>query len=388
MKADNLKQRVQEEINAIADKLISLSKKIHDNPELGLNEFKAAKWLTAELEGEFEVERGIGEMPTAFRATHRHSLGKPTIALLAEYDALPGLGHACGHNLIATAGLGAALGLSALMSDLTGTLQLIGTPAEETVGGKVQLVEKGVFKDVDAAMMFHPAGETVITAKALALKQLKISFTGRAAHAAASPEKGLNALEGVLLTFSSINALRQHIKDEARIHGIITEGGRAPNIVPEYAEAMFEVRALTDEYLDELVEKVKNCASGAALATGTKVSIEFQGYSFKALKSNSVLERLFGNNLEQLGIKTDAPEEGLGSTDMGNVSQEVPAIHPMVAIGSKDLIAHTPEFAQAAVSEQGHQGMITAAKALAMTAIDLFTSPDLMEKARREFNGQ
>jgi len=398
-----IKSAVGEAIDKLQPTLIDLSERIHRHPETKFEEYQASKWLSemAEAAG-FRVEKPIGGLETAFRASYSGAgegptVEKLTIAFLAEYDALPKLGHACGHNLIATASLGAALGLHAVMDRpfdtpaatqdrLPGSVQLIGTPGEEGGGGKVILAKAGVFDDVDVAMMFHPSRKTVLWKHSLARRKLLIEFFGKSTHAAASPEKGINALDATIQTFQSINALRQHIKDDARIHGIITHGGDAPNIVPDYSASLFYVRALDDDYCDELLEKVKNCAHGASIATGARVEMEMQG-AYKSLQTNMALAQAFKANLEALGLDFDEidPSKGIGSTDMANVSHVTAAIHPYLSIGPKDLVGHSTEFAEAAASEKGQQAMIAAAKALAETAVDIMLRPSLFAAIRAEF---
>ncbi|HHE47617.1 MAG TPA: M20 family peptidase [Candidatus Acetothermia bacterium] len=298
----DLKERVWERIEELADELWDLALKIHDNPELGFKEYKAANWLTEELrKGGFEVEIPYGGLETAFRAEHPERSEGPAIAILAEYDALPELGHACGHNLIATIAVGAALGLSPLKKELPGRLVVLGTPAEEGGGGKILLVRAGAFRDIDLAMMVHPADQTLVGRGSLAITEVVIEFKGKAAHASSEPEKGVNALDAVIQTFNSLNALRQHIKDGARIHGIITHGGVKPNIVPEYAAANFYVRAPENDYRDELVEKLRRCAEGAALATGAELTFKKVGHEYKSIRPNVELAQAFRRSLEAFG---------------------------------------------------------------------------------------
>lgn len=380
------KLQVQEAIDAMKDELVELANKLHNNPETKFVEYKASKWLREAAErGGFEAQQPVGELDTAFKATFHGEAG-PTIAFLSEYDALPGLGHACGHNLIGTASLGAAIGMVKGLDSIPGTIQLIGTPGEEGGGGKVILADAGVFDGVDVAMMFHPSGQTVLYKYALARRKLKIEFFGKAAHSAGCPEKGRNALEATLLTFASINSLRQHMISSSRIHGIITDGGKAPNIVPDYSASLFYVRAMDDNYCDDLLERVEDCAQSAAIATGTEVQMEMQG-AYKTLITNMTLAETFKQNLEQLGWQFDnvPPDQSIGSTDMANVSHVVPAIHPYLSIGPEDLAGHSTEFAAAAASDKGHQAMITAAKAMAMTAVDILFRPSLLAKIRNEF---
>lgn len=379
-----------EAIDGLETTLVDLSKSIHRNPETKFEEHKASQWLVevAEEAG-FRIEQPLGGLETAFRATFAAPSPGPTIAFLAEYDALPKLGHACGHNLIGPASLGAALGLKTVMDDLPGSIQLIGTPGEEGGGGKVILTEAGVFDDVDAVMMFHPAGKTILWKQALARRKLFIEFFGKPAHAAAVPEKGISALDATIQTFQNINALREHIVDSSRIHGIITHGGDAPNIVPDYSASLFYVRAMDDDYCDDLLEKVKRCARGAALATGARVEMEMQG-AYRSLQTNAPLAEAFKRNLEALGwtFSDVDPSKGIGSTDMGDVSHVAPAIHPYLSIGPEDLIGHSPEFAAASASEEGFEAMMAAAKAMAATAVDFLLQPRLREAIREAFEAQ
>ncbi len=381
------KATVFQAIDDLRTALVDLAKRIHDNPEVKFQEVEASRWLseTARQAG-FRVERPIGGLDTAFRASYAGARDGPTIAFLAEYDALPRLGHACGHNLIGPASLGAALGLQAVIEDLPGSIHLIGTPGEEGGGGKVILAEAGVFDDVDAAMLVHPSGRTILWKHALARRKLLIEFFGKAAHAAASPEKGISALDATLQTFQNINALREHVLDSSRIHGIITHGGDAPNIVPDYSASLFYVRARDDDYCDELLEKVKNCARGAAVATGARVEMEMQG-AYHSLRTNAPLAHAFKSNLESLGWRFEQvdPAEGIGSTDMGDVSHVAPAIHPYLSIGPEDLVGHSPEFAAASASQQAFKAMIAAAKAMAATALDVMLQPDLHRAIRADF---
>ncbi len=387
---ENVKASALQTVEAIRPTLVRLSKRIHQHPEVKFEEHKASRWLSeTAAEAGFRVEQPIGGLDTAFRASHAGKKEGPTVAYLAEYDALPKLGHACGHNLIGTASLGAALALRSVVDDLGGSVQLIGTPGEEGGGGKVILAEAGVFDGVDAALMFHPSPQTILWKLALARRKLFIEFFGKAAHAASCPEKGISALDAVIQTFLSINALREHTVETARIHGIITDGGDAPNIVPDYAACLFYVRAMDDSYCDALLEKVKDCARGAALATGARVEMEMQG-AYRSLRTNLPLAQAFKENLEALGwtFANVDPAKGIGSTDMGNVSHVTPALHPYLSIGPEDLVVHSPEFAEAATSEQAFEAMMDAAKALAATGIDVLLKPGLREAMQEDFHSK
>jgi amidohydrolase len=381
-----LKASVIAKVEAQRQQLRDLSLKIHSNPELGFQEVKAAAWLMQYLEKNgFTVQRGICELETAFRGSYGE--GKPAIALVAEYDALPHLGHACGHNLIAGGSVGAAVAAKEAVDQWGGSVQVIGTPAEELYGGKVIMAKRGAFDSLDVAMMVHPGSHNAAVTPALACIALEVEFFGRAAHAAGHPEAGINALEAMLLSFAAINSLRQHIKDKARIHGIITDGGDAANVVPAHSAGNFLVRAEDDAYLDELKEKVLDCFVSGATATGARLEYRWGETRYAPMRNNITLAKLFRQNMESLGRRMPLydPDRSFGSTDMGNVSQVVPGIHPGVAIVSPEVVNHSPEFALAAASEAGIEGMLDAAKAMAMTIVDLIASPETAAQVKREF---
>ncbi|MFX0066663.1 MAG: M20 family metallopeptidase [Candidatus Hermodarchaeota archaeon] len=381
------KEKVNSYIDEIKDKLISVSKEIFDNPETAFKEFKASQLLADELhKAGFEVELGVAGLETAIQAVHPAKTEGSTIAILGEYDALPEIGHGCGHNLIATAALGASLALGKIKANLPGKLIFFGTPAEEEGGGKIKMVQSGLFDDVDVAMMFHPSsGYTMAGRGSLAMTEVKIEFFGKAAHSSNSPEDGINALDAVIQTFNGINALRQHIKSSARIHGIITHGGIKPNIVPDYAAACFYVRSPDNKYCDELLNKLRNIVQGAALATGATHSFN-EVSSLHAMKCNRLFGETFIKNLETLGVPIKPlKNKKWGSTDMGNVSHVVPSIHPYIQICDENIPGHSREFAKAAISQQGQETMLQAAKAFAMTAIDLYTNPELVKQIKEEF---
>ena len=386
LEIEKLKASVSGEVDARRQELKKLSQKLHANPEIGFHEVKAAAWLTGYLEENgFSVERGICKLPTAFRASYGQ--GKPSIAILAEYDALPGIGHACGHNLIATLAVGAGVAAKPAIDLCGGSLLLIGTPGEETYGGKAIMADRGAFSNVDIAMMVHPGELDTATTKALANQALEVEFLGRAAHAAANPEKGINALEAMLVAFAAINSLRQHIRSTARIHGIITDGGQAANIVPEHSAGSFLVRAEDYAYLDELKEKVLNCFKGAATASGARLKYRWGEVRYAPMRNNLTVARLFRQNMQSLGrrMQLTHPESSVGSTDMGNVSQLVPSIHPIVAIAPPETPHHSTQFAEIAASEAGQRGLVDAAKALALTVVDLVSHPEIVIKIREEF---
>ncbi len=380
-------------VDAARDGLIALSDRIGSNPELGMQEEKASAWHAAVLEqAGFAVTHPYAGMATAFRAELTGNGPGPTVALLVEYDALPDIGHACGHNLHGVMSIGAALALAQYRSEWPGKLVVLGSPAEEGAvdgaGGKVVLVSAGAFEGVDAAMMVHASTRNILSMPSLAREAFEITFRGKPAHAAAIPHEGINALDAALLTFNAVNALRQHLTSDVRLHGIITKGGVSPNIVPEYAEIRMYARAADAAYLDEVMEKVKNCARGAAQATGAKMAWRATAHPYKNMITNKALSGAFAAALAGLGAPLHpSPNRGSGSTDMGNVSQVVPSIHPYIAISDDPVPGHSREFAACAVSPRGHEGLILGAKALALTAMHLYESPELVKAAKDEFAG-
>jgi amidohydrolase len=383
-----VKDQIAAAVDRLGDDLESLSRRIHDNPELGYHEVKAAGWLTEFLAGHgFKVERGVAGVDTAFRATLETGAG-PTIAIMCEYDALPAIGHACGHNVIATAGVGAGAGLAAVRDRLPhGRILVIGTPAEEGGGGKVRLLRGGVFESVDAAMMVHGWDRWVPHQDLLGVARVGFEFTGRAAHASADPWEGVNALDAVIQTFNNIAMLRQQVRPDSRIHGIVTSGGAAPNIIPEYTAAMFYVRAAHLDYLADLQARVIACAEGAAQATGCTVKATVYDNTYEPMKRNQTLADAFRTNMRTLGIP-ESPEvkERLGSSDVGNVSQALPTIQPYVKIAPDGTPWHSRAFAEAAVSPLAREGMLAAAKVMAMTTLDLLAEPGLVARARHDFS--
>jgi amidohydrolase len=385
--ASQLKDEISTRIDALRPELERIGRDIHANPEIAYEERQAVGWLTALLrEHGFEVEVGVANTPTAFVATRRKGTG-PSIAFLSEYDALRGLGHGCGHNLIATASAGAGIALAEALDRVSGRVQVIGTPAEEGGGGKIRLIRAGIFQEVDAAMMFHPDSRTQVLHWALAVTHMHFEFIGRAAHASGDPEQGINALDAFVLAYNGISMLRQHIKEGARLHGFLKEGGTAPNIVPDRTSGEFLVRARDTAYMQELVQKVKNIFQAAALATGCSVKLTFDEEPYSDLRNNAVLAALFEENLRRLGIDPvePVPWANAGSTDMGNVTHVVPGLHPTLAIAPADVPTHSQAFLEASGSLRGYQAMIDAAKALAMTGADLLADPSLVEKAKSEF---
>lgn len=357
----------------------SISKYIWDNPELGHKEFKGSQALIKKLKEEgFAVEEGIASMKTAFRATYKGKNHGPTIALLAEYDALPELGHGCGHNLIGVSAVMAGVALKEVVDSLGGAILVIGTPAEETDGGKVAMVEQGVFNTIDAALMVHPAQAYESSGSSMAMEALQFDFYGKPAHGAASPHKGINALDALVNMYVAISTLRQQLPSDVRIHGIISKGGDAANIIPDHTQGQFYVRAMKKEQLRVVIEKVKKCAHGAAMVTGCTVEIKNYEESYDDMVTNEYISDLYDNNLIKLGVNPKDIHKGSdhGSLDMGNVSHVVPAIHPFVKICSSDIAGHTKEFSAAAGTKDGFEQMLIGIKAMALTAYDLFTNPE------------
>jgi amidohydrolase len=384
------KQEIIDRIDQLALRLCEMSDWMYHHPEIGHQEFQSSKLLAEELEKHgFEVERPFAGMETAFRAVYRGGEG-PTIAILAEYDALPGIGHGCGHNIIGTSSIGAAIGLRHGWADLPGTIVVYGAPAEEgavdNAGGKVFLVEHGAFTGIDAALMVHPSQHNALGGPSNAREALEMVFKGKTAHAAGAPHEGINALDAAIQTFNNWNALRQHVKPDVRIHGIIKEGGLSPNIVPDRAVIRMYARAQDSDYLAEVVEKVKNCARAGALAAGASVEIRQTAKPYKDMINNKRMGELFARNVQALGEPMSlAAGGGAGSTDMANVSHEVPSIHPYISISSQKLTGHSTALADATIEPEGHRGLIIAAKAIACTVADLLSDNAGLAQVREEF---
>jgi amidohydrolase len=389
--ANRLKDDVCAAVESVRDEVLSTSRFIWENPELGLQEKKASALLRHRLsEHSIESQGGIAGMETAFRADIGE--GGPAVAIMAEYDALPGVGHGCGHNVIAAAALGATLALSALGPRLPGRVRLLGTPAEESAvehaGGKVPILRDGHLRSIDAAIMIHPGSRTMAsTTPSLAARALKVEFFGRAAHAASAPHMGINALDAVIQTFNGINALRQQVQPDARIHGVITHGGETPNVIPAYAAARIRVRARSATYLRELYERVLACAEGAARATGARLDWHEDVYPYHNTLPNMAIAEALTANLRRLGLAIDEAEEGAGtgSTDFGNVSHAVPACYAYMAIAATGTPGHSEAMCRAANSPAARAAAINGAKLLAMTVIDLLLEPVLLKAAKREF---
>jgi amidohydrolase len=395
MTSEFRRQQALDAIDASAGELRAVSQFIHDHPEIALEEVRSSAAAADVLEKfGFEVERGIAGLPTAFRATTGSADG-PHIAFLAEYDALPGVGHGCGHNLICLSALAAGIGAKAALNGARARITVFGTPAEEAVGGKVIMKNAGVFDDVDAAMGAHPGDAEAYcptvpgSGEALACQAVTLAFRGQAAHAAADPFNGINALDAVILTFNGVNALRQHVKSDARLHGIIVKGGEAPNVVPDDTEALFYVRAGTQKYMYELVEKVRKIGEGAALMTGATLEFSFPEDASWDMITNYRLAQALKTNIDRVGlVLPDAKaEEGAGSTDWGNVSYAVPSVETAYPIVAGRCTWHSQDVVDAAESELGYGNTFLVAKAMALTALDLIEQPEILAAVKAEFAG-
>jgi len=385
---DNFKEQAWRAIRAHEPELCALAIRILEHPELGYAEEQASAWVSEALARHgFKVERPYGGLPTALRA-YRGTGSGPRVAFLAEYDALPGVGHGCGHNLIAAAAVGAALGVAAVLEQTGGDLYVIGTPAEEVTdqeAGKIKLLKAGAFQDIDVALMTHPSSGSYILGGDLGFIACELIFRGRAAHAAVDPWNGANALDGLLLTFNNINALRQHLRPEIRIHSMITDGGQAPNIIPERASARVMVRAPDSQTLAQVFARVQDCARAGALASGTEVDVEVLTTVYNR-RVFPTLNRLIVANFDQLGEPLNKkPFHSGGSADLGNLSHAMPATMFWIKTHPVGTPGHSPELAQAAGEEPALRGMLASACVLAGVALDLFSDPALLEQVREDF---
>ncbi|HEX9343012.1 MAG TPA: M20 family metallopeptidase [Actinomycetota bacterium] len=367
------KAAVRERIEQAKDDLLGLSRRIHANPEIGFEEEQACGWLCELLsDAGFQVEAGIAELPTAFVA--RSGPGPLRLVICAEYDALPGIGHACGHNIIAASSAGAAIGLAGLAADLGIEVVVLGTPAEEGGGGKILLLERGAFAGAHAAMMVHPTPLDLTAMPVIAVDQFTVRYTGRTAHASAWPELGINAADALVVAQTAIGLLRQHLRPTDRVHGIVTKGGDAPNVVPADTSGRWLVRAASLEELDEVAQKVRRCFEAGALATGSTVEVTLDHVPYAEMHHDPGLRAAYRRNAEAVGRRFPDDEgpyqRAAGSTDMGNVSLALPSIHPTIGIDSLPAVNHQPEFTAACVTPAAEQALMDGAIALAWTAID------------------
>jgi amidohydrolase len=384
------KARLAELVRADREVILGLSHAIHADPEVAFQEVRAAARIAELLASRgFQVEHGVGSLATAIRATHPGGRGTdgPRIGVLAEYDALPGVGHGCGHNTMAASGVGAALALAAAAAGIRGTIVFLGTPAEEAGSGKAIMIEEGAFEGLDAALLFHPSDRTHTRVILLASEDIEVVFTGAESHASSDPFLGRNALDAMVSLFTSIGPWRQQLPIGARVHGIITDGGRAANIIPGRTAASFMLRARDQGTYGRIKARFEDLVRAAALAADCESEVTFSGAS-TAMRDNEVLVRLWSANMRALGIEDGDPVPELaGSSDMGNVSMVVPAIHPCMAICEEGTSSHSDEFREAAASPRGDEVTLQAATLVAQTAWDLFQDPSLVEAAWREHRG-
>lgn len=380
---------IHQEVMGIAEELKKLSLFIHDNPELGLQEYKACEAQTEILEKHgFHVEKNFCGIETAYKAVYKGAKSGPKIAMLAEYDALPELGHGCGHNMIAMVSVGSGIAMRKYADAYGAEIAVIGTPAEETAGAKVEMAEKGAFNDFDVVMMAHPYNGTFDSMNSMAINCRRFSFYGQTAHAAAAPYEGRNALDAMINFFNMVNALRQQTREDARIHGVITNGGTAPNIIPDYTEAEFYIRAKKSAYLEELTEKVVDCAKGAALGTGTRMECVPSEVDFMDTCTNAYLAELQRQSMEALGFQVTRMIDQVmpGSSDLGDVSYVCPSVQCTYDITEgKGYGAHTREFAACAASEYAMEKALLVIEGFVMTGIKLMTDPSHLEKIKEEF---
>ena len=392
-----IKEQVNKKVDEIRERLVEMNRWLYDHPEIGSEEYKAAELLAKELEKHgFTVEREFLDMETAFRAEFKGKEDGPTIAFLTEYDALPQIGHACGHNIIGVSAVGAGIAISKLLDEVPGNVQVLGCPAEEGHGpsasSKCIMARNGAFDDVDFSIMLHPFDNWAIGSPALAMTNLDVVFTGKTSNPGVAPEKGVNALAAALTTFDAIDHMREQLKREAHpiVYGIIKEGGHTPNIIPDRVVCQFGVRSSEDAYVEHLIQLIENCAKGACIATGAEMKLTRKPGGLPTKKHNKALQKLLYDNLKQLEIDVEDPILSLSrvpkaSTDFACVSHVIPSLEARVAIGPPGITTHTKEFADASVSEQGNKALIDGTKALAMSAVDLYTSKENRENAVNEF---
>lgn len=386
-----MRERILEAAEDLSREIVEIGMDLHAHPELSLEERRSSEVLSLRLEkAGFELERGIAGLPTAFSGSLAGLSARPAVAFLAEYDALPGIGHGCGHNLIAAAAVGAGLVLARASRDggapLPGAVRVIGTPAEETIGGKAVMVRESVFTDLDAALMIHPSSEWRVYADSLACATIEVTYLGKESHAVAWPEKGINALDALIQLFVAIEMLRKRLGREVRLPGVILEGGVRPNIVPARAVGAFSLRAPTTPRLAEVRADVERTARAIAEATGCRLEIRQTDNTYDDMITNRALAGRFKEHLGRLGIDTvDTPREHKGSLDMGNVSRVIPSVHAFVQVGGPESPLHSAAFAEATTTPEAAATLLTAVKAMALTGFDVLAEPGLLQRARAEF---
>jgi amidohydrolase len=382
-----VKARLAAAIEAARDEIIDLSHRIHADPEPAYEEVHASGWVAEILRRHgYEVEHPVGRLSTAIRATRRGGRGgdRPRIAVLAEYDALPGLGHGCGHNTMAASGVGAAIALASIADELPGEIVFLGTPAEERGSGKAQMIEDGLFEGIDAALMYHPCDRTHVASWPLASEDIEVVFHGEQAHASSDPWKGKNALDAMILLFTSVGLWRQQLRPTSRVHGIIREGGTAANVIPSRTAAWFMLRSDDEAYYEEMRVRFQDLCDAAALATDTTVEVEYTGRA-RTMRNNHVLAERFRANMGAYGLIDQGDDENAGSTDMANVSWVCPTIHPDIAIADEGTPGHSIAFRDAAVTPRADEVTLLAAALVAQVAYELYADPDLLAAAWAEF---
>ena len=384
----DVKRRLAEAVQANRAEIIDLSHRIHAMPEPAYEERQAAAWVAQSLRGHgFQVEAPAGSLETAIRGRLRGGAGAgPRIGVLAEYDALPGLGHGCGHNTMAASGVGAAIALASIAGELSGEIVFLGCPAEERGSGKAQMIEDGLFDGLDAALLYHPCDRSHVHCEALASEDIEVVFSGRQAHAASDPWMGLNALDALILLFNGVALWRQQLRPSSRVHGIVQEGGTAANIIPDRARGWFMIRSDDRAYYETMRARFREIAEGAALQAGVSVEVAFFGGA-TTMNSNQTLAARWVDNAQAYGVVDQGPDLFIGSTDMGNVSWVVPTIHPELSIAAAPTPGHSIAFRDAAAEPLADATTLLAATLVAQTAYDLFADPALVEAAWAEFRG-
>jgi len=386
MDKEKLRKAIIKKIDSLRDRIFEVSDFIFNNPELGREEYKASKLLASELEKHnFDVEMSVAGLKTAFKGVKKGKKPGCSVAFFAEYDALPEIGHGCGHNFIGTASTFAGIALGSIMDQFPGKVFVFGTPSEENHGDKITMLEKGLFDGLDAVMMIHPSIETKVESYSLACNSLEITFIGKSAHASAVPWMGINALDALIQTFVAVNNLKKQLPPTTRVPGIIKYGGSRANVVPDKAIGQFSLRGATKKELDMVVKKVKECARGAAIQTGAKVKFDIDDKPYLEMNTNKTIAEQYRKNLESLGLKISlVKEKGMGSVDIGNVSHKIPCIHAYMSVSDKIIPGHSREFAQAVISKLGREQLISSVKVLALTGLDLLLDRNLMQRAKKE----
>lgn len=376
------KQTVINRVNEVSKVLLTLSHKIHANPEIAWQEIESSAAVVKTLgDHGFEVIEQVAGLPTAFRA--EYGSGDLTVALCAEYDALPGLGHACGHNIIASSSVGAAIALAGVATDLNLKVVVLGTPAEEGGGGKIVMLERGAFDGIDVAALVHPGPVDVAFAEPFAVRHIAVKFSGKASHAAAYPEQGINAADAFTVAQVAIGLLRQQLPSTVRVHGVMTRGGEAPNAIPEVTEGRWYVRATTTKLMQETFERIAKCFEAGALATGCSLEIHDESQPYSEFINHPNLNDIYKLNAQAIGRVFDDNDPRIkmnrASTDLGNISKVIASIHPYIGVNSGSAVNHQKEFAAACITADADQAVLDAAKAMAMTLVDIASEPDLRE---------